>query len=187
MDGEASRAVESEKRLSRYFFPGLWSSLPEKAQKALISADREYESLHGRRPIMFDHLRHAARAIITGLLWAPFQEFLQSKGSLQSLADLGVAASEDEKDLGPMLKIWAPPHFEAFLVNRYKTQDMRYIKSVEVPLWHLNDLANKVSHEHRRSLGEFEQALREEYAKFLGVGQRGVLPSLASLLAQPKR
>ena len=177
---EASKAADSEKRLSMYFFPGLWNSLPEKARKALISADREYEHLHSRRPIIFDHLRHAARAIIDERLWIPFQAFLRSKGSLHS--DLGEAA-RDEPDLSRMLDNWASPEFEGYLVNRYRTQDVSYIRNLQWPLRRLNYLANTASHEHWRGLGEFEQALREGYAKFLGIGQLGILPKLVRLLA----
>ena len=91
---EALRKAEErqiEDRLRLYFFGETWDNLPQKARAALISADREYENARGRRPIIFDHLRHAARAILVEALWQPYQEYRRNKATneeLKSLADL---------------------------------------------------------------------------------------------------
>ena len=89
---EALRKAEDKKiedRLRLYFFPEQWNILPAKARAALISADREYENPRGRRPIIFDHLRHAVRAIMVETLWKAYHEFLRTKasdGGLKSLS-----------------------------------------------------------------------------------------------------
>ena len=77
-----NKDYQIEDRLRLYFFGKTWDSLPAKARAALISADREFENPRGRRPIIFDHLRHAARATMVESLWKPYREFLRGKAQV---------------------------------------------------------------------------------------------------------
>ena len=60
-------------RLRLYFFADNWEGLPDKARRSLISADREFQNAHGRRPILFDHLRHVVRAIVEEKIWKRYR------------------------------------------------------------------------------------------------------------------
>jgi len=176
---------QSESRLRTYFFGELWDRLPDKAREALISADREYERPHGRRAIVFDHLRHAVRAIAAEQLWKPFQGFLQSRKVLHGFYDLAVWISGDEPDLAPMLDHWRSEEFDKFIGQHFAPKDVTTIKSLESALRRLNYLANTESHQHRKGTADFQEDVKREFAKFLGIGQQGVFQKLLSL--EPQR
>ena len=183
---EQGRKKESETRLRLYFFRDTWDNLPEKARAALISADREYENGWGRRPIIFDHLRHAARAIIVEALWQPYQEYRRNKatnGELKNLADLKRVfeddRSEPDRAAHMMRDLIQEPHFEEFLNT--VTEDTRFVKRLPNKLRDLNEWANRVSHEHHWGYKGFEGQIRETYAEFLGIGRNGILPRLMRL------
>ena len=176
--------AQSESRLRTYFFGELWDRLPDKAREALISADREYEHPHGRRAIVFDHLRHAVRAIAAEQLWKPYQEFLQSRNVLHRFNDLAVSISNDEPDLKPMLDQWRSEEFDKFIGQQFSAKDVKTIKGLESTLRRLNYLANAESHEHGKWTGDFQQEVKQEFAKFLGIGQQGVFEKLLSLVSQ---
>ena len=171
---------EAEKRLRRYFFPETWDNLPQKAQAALISSDREYENLHGRRPIIFDHLRHAARAIMVESLWEPYSEFLyvKSKSGLKAVSELQKVTTiiGDDKSEPDLAKLVKSPHFREFLAT--VSEDTQFIEGLPGKLLDLNDWANKVSHQHHWRYKGFEGQINRTYAEFLGIGRQGILPRL---------
>ena len=180
---EQMRKKESETRLRLYFFGETWDSLPAKAHAALISADREYENKQGRRPIIFDHLRHAARAIMIESLWKPYREFLRSKAAdgLKDLSDLQqvrqiIDDDQSEPDLAPLIK---SPYFDEFLGTI--KDDTRFLRRLPERLSDLNEWANKVSHQHHWGYKGFDGQIRETYAEFLGIGRNGILPRLMRL------
>lgn len=184
----AMQGKEAEARLRLYFFRETWDSLPDKARASLISADREYENHGGRRPIIFDHLRHAARAIMVESLWKPYREFLRSKAAdgLKDLSDVRqvrqiIEDDQTEPDLAPLVNA---PHFEEFLNT--VSEDTRFIKRLPDKLRDLNEWANKVSHQHHWGYKGFEGQLRETYAEFLGIGRNGILPRLMRLHPKDK-
>ena len=182
------RERESETRLRLYFFGKTWDSLPAKARAALISADREFENPRGRRPIIFDHLRHAARATMVESLWKPYREFLRGKaaGGLKDISDLLqvrqiIEDDQSEPDLAPLVK---SPYFDEFLATFI--EDTKFVRTLPKKLLDLNDWANKVSHEHHWGYKGFESQIRETYAEFLGIGRNGILPRLMRLHPKAK-
>ena len=179
----AARDRETETRLRLYFFPEEWKNMPEKARASLISADREYERADGKRPIIFDHLRSATRAIIVEKFWKPYHEYLREKAraGLKDTRDLDSVKRiiEDElaePDLAPLLKA---PYFDEFL--RTTSDDPRFIRRLPNKLMELNKWANKVSHEHHWGYRGFESRVRDTYAEYLGIGRSGILPRLMRL------
>ena len=177
-----------EDRIRLYFFGNTWDDLPDKARAALISADREYENTRGRRPIIFDHLRHAARAIMVESLWKPYREFLHGKAAdgLKEPSDLKqvqqiIEDDQSEPDLAPLVK---SPYFDEFLNT--KSQDTKFVRALPRKLLDLNEWANKVSHEHHWGYKGFEGQIRETYAEFLGIGRNGILPRLMRLHPKDK-
>jgi hypothetical protein len=181
---EEGKMLESETRLRTYFFAELWNHLPDKAKQALISADREYGHSHGRRSIIFDHLRHAVRTIVAEQIWKPFQAHLRSQKNLQSLGNLATVFKDDEPDLAPMLRLFGDGEFQKYIRQHFDPTDIGILGTLERELWNLNKLANVESHEHRRTQSTFEQDVKNEYAKFIGIGQLGILQKLLAL--EPK-
>ena len=184
-----TRERESETRLRLYFFPEHWNSLPDKSRAALISADREYENPRGRRPIIFDHLRHAVRATMVETLWKPYHEFLRIKatgGGLKNLSYLRQVIQDDDSDLDldPLVKnLFDSPLFQEFLdASPFSSADKGFVKNrVRGKLLYLNGLANTANHDHSRTYRSFESEIREAYAEFLGIGRNGILPRLMRL------
>ena len=177
------RDYQIEDRLRLYFFGDAWDKLPDKARAALISADREYENARGRRPIIFDHLRHAARAIMVESLWKPYREFLHRRAAdgLKDLSDLQqvrqiIEDDQTEPDLAPLVR---SPYFDEFLGTI--SEDTKFVRRLPEKLLGLNDWANKVSHEHHWGYKGFEGQIRETYAEFLGIERNGILPRLMRL------
>ena len=165
-----NKDYQIEDRLRLYFFGKTWDSLPAKARAALISADREFENPRGRRPIIFDHLRHAARATMVESLWKPYREFLRGKaaGGLKDISDLLqvrqiIEDDQSEPDLAPLVK---SPYFDEFLATFI--EDTKFVRTLPKKLLDLNDWANKVSHEHHWGYKGFEGQIRETYTEFLG-------------------
>ena len=183
-----NKDYQIEDRLRLYFFGKTWDSLPAKARAALISADREFENPRGRRPIIFDHLRHAARATMVESLWKPYREFLRGKaaGGLKDISDLLqvrqiIEDDQSEPDLAPLVK---SPYFDEFLATFI--EDTKFVRTLPKKLLDLNDWANKVSHEHHWGYKGFEGQIRETYAEFLGIGRNGILPRLMRLHPKAK-
>ena len=179
----AAQDSEAVTRLRLYFFPEEWKNLPDKARASLISADREYERGDGRRPIIFDHLRSATRAIMVEKFWDPYREFLIAKArrglktghALSPVLQI-IEDEQAEPDLAPLLKA---PDFEEFLGTI--SEDPRFLRRLPKKLTDLNVWANKVSHEHHWGYKGFDDQIRKTYAEFLGIGQSGILPRLMRL------
>ena len=182
----AARDSEAETRLRLYFFPEEWKNMPEKARASLISADREYERADGKRPIIFDHLRSAARSIMVEKFWKHYRGFLGAKAvrGLKYGGDLDLVMKiieddQSEPDLAQLLKA---PHFDEFLSTI--SDDPRFLRRLPNQLMELNEWANKVSHEHHWGYKGFEGQVKETYAEFLGIGRSGILARLVRLRPQ---
>ena len=179
----AMQDSESENRLRLYFFPEEWKIMPEKARASLISADREYKSVDGRRPIIFDHLRSAARAIMVEKFLKPYHGFLRAKarGGLKDPRELELVTRtiQDDQVEPDLARLLRAPHFEEFLSTI--SDDPKFLRRLPRELMELNELANTVSHQHHWGYRGFEDQIRETYAKFLGIGRSGILPRLMRL------
>lgn len=176
--------MKIEDRLRLYFFPEHWDRMPEKARHALVSADREYESHRGRRPIVLDHLREAARAVAFETLNKPYHNFLRREvpGGLSNLKTILEDDSADY-DLADLVKrLFNTPHFKAFLDDaQLSSEDKRFVNRLRGKLISLNGKANAANHEHRRPSVSFDDDIRETYSEFLGIGRKGILPHLIQI------
>ena len=176
--------MKIEDRLRLYFFPEHWDRMPEKARHALVSADREYESHRGRRPIVLDHLREAARAVAFETLNKPYHNFLRREvpGGLSNLKTILEDDSADY-DLADLVKrLFDTPHFKAFLDDaQLSSEDKRFVNRLRGKLISLNGKANAANHEHRRPSVSFDDDIRETYSEFLGIGRKGILPHLIQI------
>ena len=116
-----NRDYQIEDRLRLYFFLETWDTLPEKARASLISADREYENEHGRRPIIFDHLCNATREILVEILLKAYNEFCAKQDVVHSFAALAPPPSE-YKDLNDTIQdLFYAPLFEDFLKETFNS------------------------------------------------------------------
>ena len=172
---------QSEDRLRLYFFPETWDTLPEKARASLISADREYESEHGRRPIIFDHLCNATREILVETLLKAYNEFCAKQDVVHSLAALAPPPSEYKDLYDTIQDLFYAPRFEDFLKETFNSGDRNFIKDTEKKIRKLNKHRNDAIHNHGKPAMSFEPDIRETYAEFLGVRLNGILPRLMRL------
>ena len=176
-----NRDYQIEDRLRLYFFPETWDTLPEKARRALISADREYENEHGRRPIIFDHLCNATREILVETLLKAYNEFRAKQDVVHSFAALAPPPSA-YKDLNDTIQdLFYAPLFEDFLEETFNSGDRNFIKDTEKKIRKLNKHRNDAIHNHGKPAMSFEPDIRETYAEFLGVRRNGILPQLMRL------
>lgn len=179
--------MKIEDRLRLYFFPEHWDKMPEKARHALVSADREYENHRGRRPIVLDHLREAARAVVFETLNKPYHNFLRREvpGGLSDLKSI-FEDDSDSYDLADLVKdLFDTPHFKAFLdYGQLSPEEKRFVNRLRGKLISLNGKANAANHEHRRSSADFDNDIRETYSEFLGIGRNGILPRLMQIYAK---
>ena len=172
-----------------------WDLLPEEAREALVSADREYESGHGRRRIALDHLREASRAIVVDALAGPYHDFLRDKassGGLNNLSDLQRAVEGDsgDLDLKPLVDSLfaadASDTLSKFLDSRGLSPEDKGFVNNKLPgyLESLNGKANAANHEHNRASKSFDDEIREVYSDFMGVDRNGILPRLMRIHAK---
>ena len=183
---QRDRDYQIEDRLRLYFFGDTWDSMPEKACAALISADREYENVRGRRQGVFEDLWLATREILVETLLKSYNAFnaaQKEQREIKSLAALALAL-DDDKDLNDIVQdLCYAPLFEDYLAQTFNDGDKTFIKSLEKPFRNLNNLRNDTVHANRSAYkrNSFEHDIHETYAEFLGIGRNGILPRLMRL------
>ena len=183
---QRDRDYQIEDRLRLYFFGDTWDSMPEKACAALISADREYENVRGRRQGVFEDLWLATREILVETLLKSYNAFnaaQKEQREIKSLAALALAL-DDDKDLNDIVQdLYYAPLFEDYLAQTFNDGDKTFIKSLEKPFRNLNNLRNDTVHANRSAYkrNSFEHDIHETYAEFLGIGRNGILPRLMRL------
>ena len=179
-------------RLRIYFFPGnLWSLLPQRAQRALVSTDKQMVTGAelSRREGIFNELRIATEEVLLRCLWQPVSEWAKGQGADQSRLR-ATLAELNRKRSGPGL--------DAFVQLLYADGVKGYLRSIGVDddgiqfltkekrtadyLRRLQHDRNTAEHEYNHIPGVTE--IRALYAEALGIGRKGVLPELLRLLAR---
>ena len=178
-----NKDYQIEDRLRLYFFGKTWDSLPKKASRALISADREYENARGRRQGIFEDLWLATREILIEVLLKPYNEFCAGKKEVKTFAALAPSPSVDEDLYDTVQNLFYAPLFEDYLRQTFKDEDKEFIKGLEKRFVKLNEFRNDTVHANRPAYkrNKFESNIRETYAEFLGIGRNGILPRLMRL------
>lgn len=186
--------AESKNRLRIYFFPGkLWDRFPNRAQEALISADRQmFATGSSRRAGILNELRIATEEVLHRYLWLPVSEWAEGQGAAQrrfseTLAELkGKRLNPGLDDFVQLLytdgvkdylrSVGVDDEGVRFLTKETRTAN--YLKALQ---------GSRNTAEHGYGYAPDPHAIRALYAEALGVGRKGVLPEMLRLLApRPK-
>ena len=173
----------SEKRLRNYFFGSNWSSLPERAQQALITADSNWNSQQRiRQASILNELLRASEEMCDHFIWQP----LISEGTTSSdILDIEarVAKSGYRSDLGvrEYIDICELKSLPGVLKDRkLPTSEIEFmIQSLPAALKKLAGARNTSEHEIGASVPR--DTLASFFNGFLGIGQPGILPQLARI------
>ncbi len=204
---QAAEAGHSRSLLTRYFLQDLWMVLPDRAQRCLITADEIYRSeADVRHDLVLNELRLALEAILRPLLFHPFdlwvrhQDWLAPGRSLTNERRRAITEVTDklnnrrheEPTLGAMLRImwYQRGILEDFLGTLgLPADDVRFLcDQLYIELDWLNQ--RRVAAEHpwgagtRSSTSSQLAPVTEALNRFLGIGQKGVIPQLLDIQAK---
>lgn len=92
--------LQARRRLEAYFFrSGLWEHLPDRAQRALVNADREWlDGNMSRAESLLNELRVAAEELLQVRLWRPLSAWYEKQPHVgkEALVIAGLKAQERE-------------------------------------------------------------------------------------------
>lgn len=184
----------AKKRLKHYFFSDCWENLPEEIREQLSNIDHIWLD-ENRKDFgdILENLKIMAEELLQGFLWDPFVQWRSSRQVNVTAASLKRETHFDdllkelgEKDHKPGLShlrgMLELPTFRRFVERSPLSEENRrfILDSIGKFLAELNLLRNKRAHRK-----PYHLSLREEVAPllnmFFGVGQPGVLPTLARI------
>ena len=187
---EAIEDERAEERMRAYFFDDTqWNALSDHARKALISADRAWVSSMYKVPVL-DGLRTATADILYYLLWIPIGEWAkgQPPENLRVLKDIQrkLAQRGHEPKLADYNQLLSATECKEHLQSRdIGDDDIGFIvgKETKAQFGKLLEIRNKAVYKPnaKSGLGEVQKI----YTKFMGLGQRAILPELVRILSQP--
>ena len=177
----------AERRLENYFFGDDWLKMPQRAQRALVTADIAWNSKEeGRLEAIFNELRIATEEMCNQYIWRPLGNLKSGEWFPEMDAFEQRRQEIEDKNRDPNIRdfIWACQQelFEKFL-------SLREIgcKEIKFLTQDLPTISRRLM-DTRRNLGEHEldkvaqrDAVEEVFRKFLGIGQPGILPQLARI------
>ena len=178
-------------RLRRYFFAEpQWGALPERAQKRLVEADRVwYSSRHGDPGAVLESVKIAVEEVLFDLLWKPCYHWIdESPKGLEILDLMNLRQKLQESGQNPSLleyeSMLRSKGLQSFLhTTSSSDEDRRLLRRLWKPLEALRKSRNLVAHDTGGRVLTREQ-VASLYRKFLGLGEQGILPRLASMKAR---
>lgn len=165
----ADLADAAESRLERYFFQGTWTSLPERAQERLISADVNWHSRQRlSRESILNNLLRAIEEMCFSYITEPFR-------NTERAARLGIRRYID---------ICEDPIFKNFIARQQiPKSEIRFLtEDLPAAMRQLTDERN--SAEHLAGTTAAPDVVTSAYRLFLGIGQPGILPEFARIGAK---
>ena len=183
-------------RMETYFFvDGLWEKLPERAQRALVTADRTLmSSTSSRYALVANEIRIATEEILNEYLWKPLNAWAERQQDYPHAPFSGIRRAKEflrmRGDDAPSLGDYAnlvlmDVGTSRFLKDEFQTvkKDEEFIrqrlpKSLKRLLTVRNPGEHELGHDSERA------TIRDLYAESLGIGGKGVLPDLVRLLAK---
>ncbi len=179
---EQEEARAAENRLKNYFFDDTWLDVPPRARKALISADREYNSREaGRLESILNELYIAIEETCLKFIWRPLEDDRTPSGF--DFLNIQAKLAENPQLSSPDMShyeydICKRPFFREFLERQgLGNEDIGFLtESLPNSMSQLRKERNSAQHDSgysrtRDDIGSF-------YRGFLGIGQAGVLPEL---------
>ena len=183
---------KAEQRLKKYFFADdQWSALPERARKRLVEADRVwYSHRYGDPGITLESLKVAVEETLFDLLWKPCFQWIDVSGNrgLEVLDVLNISNELKKQNRNPSLL-----EFESMVESKglatylstvdVSSENLTFVQTLRRSLESLRKARTPVAHDNGGSVVTSEQ-VAPLYKKFLGLGEEGILPRLASIRAR---
>ena len=177
----------AERRLRKYFFGSSWSSLPKRAQDALIQADKTWnDKEEGRIEAIFNELRIATEEMCNRYIWQPLENLKSSEWFPEMDKFERHRQEKDDNSHDPNLigLIWPceQQFYKKFLAQRkLRSLEIQFLTcdlpKISKKLWYTRrNLA-----EHKLDKMMQRDAVEEFFKIFLGIGQRGILPELSRI------
>lgn len=185
--GDVMRRREDEQaqdRLKTYFFSsGCWDVLPERAQRALVDADRAFVSARaGRSESILEHLKVATEAICYELIWEALRA--ANKGDQRLLQFVQCDSELASKDHAPALVDYKEFFRKPFLAmvatnwNGMQPELEHLERDFRTRLSDLVRTRNRAQHDPKAYVSQDQ--VRSLFCSFVGVGITGLLPRLAA-------
>ena len=180
-------------RLRIYFFPDdLWNHLSERAQQALVSADKQMVTgtALSRSAGIFNELRIATEGVLHRYLWQPVSEWAKGQSPPPGGIEAVLARPGQERrapGLSDMVQILlrtngVKDYLRSIGVDKpgmdFLTKEKRTVEHLDK----LRRARNPAEHEYGYSPNPAE--VRTLYAESLGIGRKGVLPEMLRLLTR---
>ena len=172
----------AQRRLSNYFFGSTWSSLPERAQESLISADSTWSSLgRMRRESILNELLRATEEMCERFV---FQALMNEESIKSPILSIEAKVADNHRSLGvhEYIEICELSSLPSLLSERSLAGDEIdfLVKRLPIALRQLVEGRNTA--EHELGVGVVpSQFVTTAYRMFLGIGQPGILPQLAQI------
>ena len=178
---EGDNKDAAERRLRNYFFGSNWSSLPERAQESLISADSTWNSAgRVRRESILNELLRATEEMCELFV---FQPLMNEERTISPILSIEAKVADRRRSLGvrEYIDICKLPSLPSLLSDRSLADgEIRFMtEDLPASMRNLADARNPAEHDTGASI---PMALVESaYQLFLGIGRKGVLPELARI------
>lgn len=174
-------------RLKTYFFRDTWDTLPLQAQKRLITADVNWNSMQQMsREAILNDLRRATEATCYRFIWCP----LANDGKKRSLAFLEfrkieAKIAEHSIRTTPRLydyrRILQRPFFKEFAEQHNLSRDETRFLIETLPAMVEQLIPDRDVAEHEIEPLVPLSKIQSYYEAFLGIGRCGILPELARI------
>ena len=171
----------AETRLKNYFFGSTWSSLPERAQESLISADSTWNSLgRVRRESILNELLRATEEMCERFVFQPLMNEESTKSSILSI-EAKVADRHRSLGVREHIEICELPSLPSLLTEHSLDDGEITFLTEDLPASMRNLTRARNPAEHDTGASVLPALVDSAYRLFLGIGQPGVLPQLARI------
>ena len=171
----------AETRLKNYFFGSTWSSLPERAQESLISADSTWNSLgRVRRESILNELLRATEEMCERFVFQPLMNEESTKSSILSI-EAKVADRHRSLGVREHIEICELPSLPSLLTEHSLDDGEIRFLTEDLPASMRNLARARNPAEHDTGASVLPALVDSAYRLFLGIGREGVLPRLARI------
>ena len=172
----------AERRLMNYFFGSSWSSLPERAQEALITADSNWHTPQRiRQGSILNELLRASEEMCHSFIWQMLENDDEASKHLITIEHTIVDQGRSEPNIRDHIRACKQTSFREFLRrSKVGKSDVRFMtEDLPKSMTRLADARNDA--EHRSSASVYKDTVASFFKSFLGIGQPGILPELARI------
>ena len=178
-EDDEKRAAET--RLKNCFFGSNWSSLPERAQESLISADSTWNSLgRVRRESILNELLRATEEMCERFVFQPLMNEESTKSSVLSI-EAKVADRHRSLGIREHIEICELPSLPSLLTEHSLADGEVRFLTEDLPASMRNLARARNPAEHDTGASVLPALVDSAYRLFLGIGREGVLPRLARI------